>query len=282
MPRIERLTGPVARCEPVEGGYTHARRLRVFLADGRSVFVKAAVDELSAGWIEAELSVYEALRAPFVPDFLGADRDGLPLFAIEDLGGVHWPPPWEPEHVAAVRRSLDELAATAPPPGLPTVQGRADLASGWPAVRDDPEPFLSAGLCSPDWLGACLPTLLEASVAADTSGDALVHFDVRSDNIAIRGDRALLVDWNWVCVGNHAVDLVTWCPSLHLEGGPPPEEIVSGPGVPELAAALAGFWAARAGLPPPPTGPRVREIQLAQLGVVLPWACRLLGVEAPR
>ena len=50
---------------------------------------------------------------------------------------------------------------------------------------------------------------------------------------------------------------------------------------PEYAAWLLGFFAARAGLPPIPDAPGVRPIQLAQLEVVLPWACRLLALPPP-
>jgi hypothetical protein len=92
----------------------------------------------------------------------------------------------------------------------------------------------------------------------------------------------MLVDWNWACVGNATLDLVAWAPSLHNEGGPTPDELVSGPGVAGFAAALAGFWASVVGLPPPPTAaPRVRDHQRRALGIVLPWACRLLGIPEP-
>src|SRR5919108_277017 len=46
----------------------------------------------------------------------------------------------------------------------------------------------------------------------------------------------------------------------------------------KLAAAVAGFFAARAGLPPPPTAPYVRAVQLSQLRAALPWAARELGL----
>lgn len=46
----------------------------------------------------------------------------------------------------------------------------------------------------------------------------------------------------------------------------------------ELAAMLAGVWAATAGLPPPPTAPNVRAAQLTQLRTALPWAARELGL----
>jgi hypothetical protein len=42
---------------------------------------------------------------------------------------------------------------------------------------------------------------------------------------------------------------------------------------------LAGFWALRVGLPPPEgAAPGLRDLQLAQLGVVLPWAVRALDL----
>jgi hypothetical protein len=44
---------------------------------------------------------------------------------------------------------------------------------------------------------------------------------------------------------------------------------------------MSGFFAARAGLPPIPTAPHVREVQLAQLRTALPWAARALGLPPP-
>jgi len=280
--RVARLLGSRSvELEPAPGrGYTHARRVIARAPDGRVVFAKAAVDDLSAEWLRAELRIYEALRAPFLPAFLGSDDDGLPVLVLEDLSDAFWPPPWTAEGVDAVRAALEQVAATQAPPGLGPVP-RDLLTEGWRVVAADPEPFLSVGLCGGDWLAASLPALVEAADAVPVDGDALVHFDVRSDNVALRDGRALLVDWNWAARGNALLDVVLWAPSLRAEGGPPPEEIVSGSGVGETASSIAGFWAARVGLPPPSTGPRVREVQLAQLRVALPWACRELGIATP-
>jgi aminoglycoside phosphotransferase (APT) family kinase protein len=253
----------------------------VFLDDGRTVFVKSAVDELSAGWLRTEIWVYTTLHGSFLPVFHGcSEHEGLPFVVLEDLGDAHWPPPWRDGDVEAVRRALQELAATPPPEGVEPVP-RDELAFEWRQVERDPEPFLSTGLAGRAWLEDHLHALRDAAERAPFDGDALLHLDVRSDNLALRDGRAVLVDWNWVCVGNPVLDVVGWAPSLHFEGGPAPEELVSGPGVAELAAALAGYWAAHAGLPPPATAPRVREAQRKALAVVLPWACRLLGVDEP-
>jgi aminoglycoside phosphotransferase (APT) family kinase protein len=152
-----------------------------------------------------------------------------------------------------------------------------ELLGGWREIASDSRPFLSLGICSAAWLETALPVLRTAAEAAPIDGDALLHLDVRSDNICLADRGAVLVDWNWVHRGNPDLDLAAWAPSLHAEGGPPPEQLLRDAG--ELAAALAGFFAARAGRPPPTTAPRVREVQRAQLAVALPWACRELGLE---
>jgi hypothetical protein len=103
---------------------------------------------------------------------------------------------------------------------------------------------------------------------------------VRSDNICFLEDRTVFLDWSGACRGNPVLDLVGWLPSLALEGGPVPDSMI-GEEATELVALVSGYWAARAGLPPPEGAPFVRSIQLAQLKVALPWAARLLRLPAP-
>jgi hypothetical protein len=43
---------------PVARGYTHAERWVVRMADGRSAFVKGAVDKDTAAWLRAEHRIY--------------------------------------------------------------------------------------------------------------------------------------------------------------------------------------------------------------------------------
>ena len=95
------------------------------------------------------------------------------------------------------------------------------------------------------WIEAHLATLTDAAHSAVIEGDALLHMDVRSDNLCLRKGRALLVDWNFACTGNPRFDLAAWLPSLHAEGGPAPEEVV--PPAEDMAAfasVLAGYFAA--------------------------------------
>ncbi|HET8651057.1 MAG TPA: hypothetical protein VFM13_00625 [Gaiellaceae bacterium] len=205
----------------------------------------------------------------------------LPLIVLEDLSTARWPPPWDDAAVDAVQAALAELRVTAAPEWAPRIEEEREwLLGGWVAVEEDPRPFLALGLCSPGWLANALPALRRAAEEAPIEGDSLIHLDVRSDNLCLTERGAVLVDWNLVHLANPDLDLAAWAPSLHAEGGPPPDSIA--PGAPGLAAALAGFFAARAGLPPPPTAPAVRVVQRAQLEVALPWACRELAIEWDR
>jgi hypothetical protein len=80
--------------------------------------------------------------------------------------------------------------------------------------------------------------------------------------------------WNLTCLSNPKLDLGFWLPSLAYEGGPEPETIL--PHAPEVAALVAGYFAARAGLPGISDAPRVRLVQRQQLTTALPWAVRAL------
>ena len=248
----------------------------VELEDGSRAFVKLAVDELTAGWLRDEHRIYASVHGSFLPELLGFDDDSeLPALALEDLSGAHWPPPWPEGSIEAVLRTLDELHAVEPPAGLPSILEFGRLFEGWDEVQEDPSPFLSLGLCSQAWLERHLPMLRAAAEDAPFAGGTLLHLDVRSDNISLEERTAMLVDWNQACLGNPDVDLASWVSSLRAESGPEPWELL--PGQPGLAAWVAGFFAARAALPPPETAdPSVRALQLAQLEVALPWAAREL------
>jgi hypothetical protein len=208
---------------------------------------------------------------------LGWDDDGSqPLLILEDLSGASWPPPWTPNRVGAVLEMLADVRATKLD-GLPAAESLdSDLTTRWLEIQVSPDPFLSLGLCTRNWLRHALPGLIAAAAQADRSGDDLVHFDVRSDNLCFRDDRVLLVDWNFAARGNGVLDIAAWLPSLHSEGGPLPEALL--PDAPEWAATMSGFFACRAGLAPIPNAPRVRQVQLSQLRSALPWAVRALGL----
>lgn len=276
--RVSRLLGerPVAWSAVVRG-YTPAERWVVRFESGLSAFVKVGTSADTAAWLRSEYAMYAQLRAPFMPRLLGWQDGEPPVLILEDLSSARWPSPWSRHDVERVLATLAAVAATPAPQGVPELESLRDTGlAGWSRVAGDPLPFLSLGLCSERWLRDALPALRDAADRADLSGGSLLHSDVRSDNLCFAGDRTILIDWNFACRGNPRLDVAAWLPSLSAEGGPPPWEIM--PGEPGLAALLAGYFAARAGLPPPQPGSRVRDVQLAQLRVALPWAVRELAL----
>jgi aminoglycoside phosphotransferase (APT) family kinase protein len=285
--RVRRALGttPVAWQTASGHGAPSNRRFVVDLEGGGSAFVKIAALDYTADWLREEHRVYEALDGlPFLPRLLGWDDDGsAPALVLEDLTGAVWPPPWNAARVDAVLATLDAVHTTPPPDGVPPAVESQFGLDGWPDVVADPQPFLVLELCSPRWLADHLPALADASSSAEIGGGSLLHFDVRSDNLCLRSDRAVLVDWNNTCVGNPVLDTAAWLPSLRAEGGPGPHEILSDeiPGLPQIASLLAGYFCARAGLPPIPQAPHARPLQLAQSKTSLPWAARLLGLPPP-
>lgn len=273
--RIERAVGSApVRYEKRAGGYSTADRFAVTLADRRRVFVKSAEATNLAGWLRREHEVYAALTGSFIPALIGWDDDGVrPLLAIEDLSDADWTPRWDDARVAAVLAALAELGDAAPPPNTASVRETfPELWDRWRVVEADPAPFLSLGLRDARWFDRALPVILAAAESAPTQGDRVCHFDVRSDNLCFRDGRAVLVDWNWVSLANPALDIAAWLPSVRLEGGPQPWDVLPGAGA--LAAFVAGVWAAAAGLPPPETAPTVRAVQRRQLAVALDWIDR--------
>ena len=280
--RIERVMGkPIAQSQPVSGGYSPATREIVTFVDGTSAFIKAARDTETgtmAMWLRREHNVYTALQGAFMAKMLAFDDDAeLPLLILEDLSAAHWPPIWREGDVQLV---LDALAQIAPQaervPDLRAPDGLSHILLAWHEIAKDPAHFLSLGLVSEAWLKAALPTLLNVDTVRAAEGDQLLHLDVRSDNLCLFPNRAVLFDWNWASRGNANLDIAAWLPSLTSEGGPQPETIL--PNAPEYATIMSGFFAFHAGRPPIPALPKLRAVQLAQLKAALPWAIRALGL----
>lgn len=269
---------PLQSFQPVLGGYTSALRGVAAFADDRTAFVKAATSEQTAGWLRTEYGVYCHLNsngADFLPRVHAWDDDGsLPILVLEDLSRAHWPPPWTPEQIGQVGETLSSLRAMPLMPAMTSLESYREDFSGWRKVAANPSAFLALGLCAPEWLAAALPMLQAAEAAAVLAGSDFLHLDLRSDNICLVRDRAILVDWNWACTGSGQFDLASWLPSLHAEGGPLPETLL--PDAPEMAAALSGFWAAQSGSHA--LGSRLQALNLMQLQSALPWACRALGL----
>lgn len=263
--RAEALLGTEAEvwARVVRKGYSRNEHWTAGFADGTTGFLKLARIDPSPQWLRDEAAVLRTVQGAVGPRFIAFEDGDEPLLVLEDLMPARWPPPWQEGDVERVLAALAEVAGEhADVPRL-----AADEWNGWRAIEADPGAFLTTELRDASWLERMLPTLADAVDAAPLEGDALLHCDVRSDNLCIKSGRAVLVDWNHARLGDARVDVAFWLPSLVLERGPRPERF----GVDEYAAFVAGFFAARAGLAPPAGAPRVREFQRAQAAVALDW-----------
>lgn len=276
--RIAKLLGAVpTHYTRVTGGYTPAARWICETNNGR-FFAKIGTTPLTGRFLRREARNYALIRGNFLPQCVAWEDDpDTPILVLEDLSQHTWPPPWTRTRVEAVLDCIREMHRT--PASLESyAEANAAPPSGWSEVARDPLPLLSLTPASAAWLERALPALLEAEALCATEGEALCHWDIRSDNLCLRGERALLVDWNLACRSNPKLDLGFWLPSLAFEGGPLPETIL--PDAPEVAAWVSGFFACRAGLPTIPDAPRVRLVQRQQLETALPWAIRALGLPS--
>lgn len=283
-PDLELLTRSLGRepraWEPLHtGGYTRSRSWRVTTDDGLC-FVKEAEDSGSLHMLRREALVYQAVRGPFLPEFVGfADRGDQALLAIELLEDAHWPPPY-PDDVTPLFAAVELVAAADPPKEIPA---QGPWRSRWDQVGSDPGPFLGLGLCSPEWLDRSLGALAEAESQAVFEGGALVHNDVYSGNIGFTPRGAVLVDWGAAVRGSPWIDVAFALLSVRVEGGTPPP--LDFPAEGAFAAALAGHFAAEAPAPLPDwaePGSALREDMAGDLAHALSWAAERLDLPLPR
>jgi aminoglycoside phosphotransferase (APT) family kinase protein len=280
----QRLGGAVIAARTQPGGYSPGAAARLELSTGARAFAKAVGPELnpdSPGIYRAEARIAAALPpAVPAPEFLGViEDDGWVLLLFEDIDGASPAVPWRPAELNRVLAAMTDLAAALTPapvavPDVAEVHG-AEF-TGWRELATGDQ----AGL--DPWARAHLDALaeLEAGWEAAARGTALVHSDVRSDNILLTADRVMFVDWPWACRAAPWLDLVALLPSVALEGGPPPAEILAAhpvargadpAAITAVVAALAGYFTCRSRQPPPPGLPTLRAFQAAQGAVTLDW-----------
>jgi aminoglycoside phosphotransferase (APT) family kinase protein len=271
------------------GGFSPGVAARLRLEDGRRAFVKAVGPEPNPD--SPELHRREALVAAALPpetpapDFLLAHDDGeWVALVFEDVDGHEPELPWRRDELDRVLGALAELSDSLTPAPLeaPSLTERyGELFQGWRLLAADPPRGLDA------WAEERLGSLaeLEAAWEEASTGETLLHADVRADNVLLTPERVVFVDWPHVCLGAAWVDLLAFLPSVAMQGGPKPWELFDDHRVGRTApreqvdavlAALTGFFVHRATLPPPPGLPTLRDFQYAQGIESLAWLRRRL------
>jgi hypothetical protein len=85
------LGSPVVSATAVDRGFTNNARWLVGLGDGRTAFVKQAVDLATADWLRLEHHAYEHLHGPWLPRLLAWQDSTRPILVLEDLSACSWP-----------------------------------------------------------------------------------------------------------------------------------------------------------------------------------------------
>jgi len=287
---------PVAEAVTQPSGFSPGVAARMLLADGRRVFVKAVGPDInpdSAGIHRREIRVIsgmpEDVPAPRLLWSRDEGEDGWVALAFEDIEGEHPRQPWDLRELERVLGGLVALGERLTPnPLSPGAAPRASEAlpqTSWTILRDESGHRRRA--LAP-WFRQNLDLLagLEAQVPKAVEGETLVHFDIRADNILLTHDRVWFLDWPHACVGAAWVDVIVMAPSVMMQGGPPPEELVAAhpacrtadpDDVTAVVAAIAGAFTEWGSRPPPPGLPTLRPFQQAQASVARDWLLRRLG-----
>ena len=289
----QRLGGAVVAARTQTGGFSPGVAARLELADGRRAFVKAVspVPNAVAPTIyrrEGRIVAAIPASAP-VPRllFMLDDPTGWVVLAFEDVEGRQPSMPWQDRELVDVLEAMAALAVDLTPSPLrpPLV---ADAAEGfgrdlsWASLVAAPNPGLDR------WSTRHLPELaaLEAGAGEAARGETLLHFDLRADNMLLTNDGVRVIDWPHAHVGEAFVDLVWFAPSVAMQGGPRPQELVAryGPArdadataLDAVIAAVAAFFTAGSLQPPSPGLPTLRAFQTAQAEVARAWLAERIG-----
>ena len=264
-------------------GLSAALRFSVTFDDDSRVFVKAATDADTAHWLRTEHLVLTSIKEKFAPaviDWLNGPGD-WPILLTQDLSHAHWPAShqgvnWRPGDIDLLLETLANVSSVKALAGLPALENDDTLL--WPEIADTPELLFNLKLCSLEWFNKAINALIQAEQSVDLTGDSLVHGDVRSDNICILNGQVVLVDWSHAAKGNPANDLAYLLPTLYLEGGPAPYQLMPDGG--GYAAMLAAMHIRRlewdSGMPQ-----WLKNVFIKLIAIELEWAAQSLGIDKP-
>jgi len=304
-----RLRSRVVRARRAFGGYAASATFHLVLANGRRAFFKAGYPPPPGSAaifpIEAEEKRYRAL-GPIVgrsmPRLFGSfELERWHVLLMEDVG-VATVPPWTQPKTRAAARSYARFHRRTLGKALPRWLSRtqhAEFGHFWRRLETEERLHGTASLAGRDageareWIDVALPVLVERErwLATARRPFSLLHFDTRSDNVRLVGDRLVMFDWPFASVGPAEFDVAAFAQSVTAEGGPAPERVIAWYAdilplrdreLDASIAGIAGYFAYRAPQPPLPGLPRLRSIQRRQLKATLAWAARRFSLPEPR
>ena len=271
-------------------GFSPGLAARLLLSDGRRVFLKAVSEQANPDTPrihrrEARILAALPAAAPIAHLLWSYDDRGWVALCLEDVDGRHPGEPWTDADLDLVIATVEKMSRDLTPSPVAMPHSVSDFfgktVNGWRTAFDHRETRLDT------WELRNLERLadLEGRAPSLVEGDALVHCDVRADNLLIAGDRVYVLDWPWARVGAAWIDLVAMAPSVTMQGGPACEDFlarldlgrVSRDAIDAVICSLAGYFVVRALEPPPKGIPTVRAFQAAQGRVASAWLRERMG-----
>lgn len=294
------LGGEVVDAVTQPTGFSPGVAARLTVGDGRRVFVKAVGPEPNRdtpGMHRREARIMAAMpRAAPVPRLLWCydeGEGGWIALVFEDVDGRHPTQPWRTDELDRVMAAMEELSRLLTPTPLTAAAAGtagdmfATYVRGWRPLRDE-RPSRLGDL--DEWSLRNLERLvdIEDTIGDVLEGDTLLNLDIRADNILLTPEKTWFVDWPHALVGPQWLDVVVFAPSVTMQGGPLPEEVISrhfacrdadSDAVTAAVVTIAGYFTYLAVQPPPPGLPTVRAFQGAQGVVAREWVARRTGLR---
>lgn len=286
----DRLGAPVASARDQGGGFTPGVAARLLLEDGARAFVKAMplAHPLAAAY-RHEGRVADALPAASPAPRLHwhGTVTGWMVLVLADIDGRHPDlSPGSPDIPRVVRAITAMTRALTPSPVAdlePSSTARGSWLHGWQIlVQDAPaDPDAELGV----WERCHLAELARAEAVwpAHADGPALVHGDIRPDNLlATPTGGVAVVDWAHASRGAAWQDLADLVPHLIMAGHDPAAAEHRLTGLPawdktdaevltSYAAAYAGYWMRMSRRPAPDGVPHLRPYQRRAAAAALAW-----------
>lgn len=284
---IGAIGGRYVSDSPAHGGFSASYAGVVVTTVGRA-FVKACGADWHADslhFLREEIRTVSMLPPRLGPSVRAAvETDAGVALVLEAIDGRHPGAPWTTGDLDAIAASMARLSGTPAPEQMERAEDRMIPGfTRWAQITEDP--LLLTGL--PTSLRALVPVLVEVEKGLRDAlrGDAVVHDDLRADNILISDGEARLLDWPHARRGAAWVDLPCFLPSVEASGGPRCEDawrIFAAHGAPDqhtLLPVISGFasflWFTQA-QPEIPQLPGLRAFQRQQAVPALRWLTSLL------
>lgn len=204
----ERLGAPVIEAVSQPAGFTPGLACVLTGSDGRRGFIKAAASVAQRAFAQAYLAearILAALPAGVpAPALLWTIEDDWVVLGIEYVEGRSPQRPWSRSELGVCLDALEAMALSwsGVPEQLalhPITDEFAAFPAAWDAVR-----LQEPGLAHLDEAAA-----LAARMSNVIGGTALVHTDLREDNVLLGpAGEVWLCDWNWPALGAAWIDTV--------------------------------------------------------------------------